>query len=162
MKAAADASPLIFLARIGKLDVLDEYDIVYVPSEVLEEIEAGLALGHSEALGVRERVESGRLKVARGGRLRGEWNLDRGEMAVLAIALRRRVDEVIVDDRPAIAAAKFLGLRAVSVPFLLLRARRDDRLSQADFEQALRRLLGEGYYLSTLLYERLLQASRQT
>ena len=161
MKAAVDASPLIFLARIGKLDVLDDYDVVYVPSEVLDEIEAGLALGHLEALVVRERVERGRLKVARGGRLRGEWNLDRGEMAALAIAVRRKVDEVLVDDRPAIAAAKFLGLRAVSVPYLLLRARRDDRLTQADFEGSLRRLLEEGYHLSTLLFERLLEASRK-
>ena len=162
MKAATNTSPLIFLTKIGRLDVLEQYDTVFVPSEVLAEIEAGRRLGHEEALSVEALVERGRLKVARGGGLRGEWNLDKGEMAVLALALRREVDEVVVDDRPAIAGAKFLGLRPVSVPFLLLRESRAGRMSQNDFERSLRDLLGSGYHLSTLLYERLLKEGRRT
>lgn len=160
MRAAIDASPLIYLTKIGRLDVLDEYEEILVPPEVLSEIECGLAAGHPEALEVRRLVEKGRLQVRKAGRPRTEWNLDRGEAAMLAIAHRAKVDEVITDDRAAIGVAKYLGLRPVSVPFLLLRQRRAGRLSQDDFEAALRRLLGAGYYLSPDLHERLIVAGR--
>lgn len=162
MRAASNASPLIFLAKIGRLGILGRYEVVYVPEEVMAEIEAGRRLGHAEALAVEALVDRGPVKVARGGRLRGEWNLGRGEMAVLAIAVRRKLDEVVVDDRAAIAAAKFLGLRTVSVPFLLLRERRAGGMSSEDFERALADLLRRGYYLSAPLYEKLIRSGRRT
>jgi len=88
-------------------------------------------------------------------------NLDPGEAAVLALARRAKVDEVVTDDRAAIGVAKYLGLRSVSVPFLLLRERRSGRLSQVAFETAaLRRLLGAAYYLSPDLHDRLVAAGR--
>lgn len=160
MRAAIDASPLIYLTKIGQLDVLDQYQEILVPPEVISEIERGLAAGHPEALEVKRLVETGRLRIRGGGRPRTEWNLDRGEAAVLALALHRKADEVVTDDRAAIGVAKYLGLRPVSVPFLLLRERRAGRLSQRDFEAALRRLLGTGYYLSPELHNRLVAAGR--
>ena len=78
MRGAVDASPLIYLSKIGRLDVLGQYDEVLVPPEVVEEIERGLTSGHMEALEVRQLVERGRLKVRKAGRPRTEWNLDRG------------------------------------------------------------------------------------
>lgn len=158
MRAVIDASPLTYLTRIGRLRVLDGYKEILVPPEVVSEIERGLAAGHTEALEVRRLVESGRLRVRKARRLRVEWNLDPGETAALALARQARVDEVIMDDRAAIGIAKYLGLRPVSVPFLLLRERRAGRMSQTDFETALRRLLGAGYYLSPELHDRLIKA----
>lgn len=160
MRAAVDASPLIYLTRLGRLSVLEAYETVLAPPEVIAEIERGLRSGHPEALEVRRLVESGQLRVQKGGKPRTEWNLDRGEAAVLALALRARVDEVIVDDRAAIAVAKYLGLRPVSVPFLFLRERRRGRMSQGAYERALRDLLAEGYYLSADLVQRLRDAGR--
>lgn len=161
MRAAIDASPLIYLTRIGRLDVLRQYEDVLVPPEVMSEIERGLEQGHVEALEVRKLVEGGRLRLRKAGRLRGEWGLDRGETAVLAIALKEKVDEVVVDDRAAIGVAKYLGLRPVSVPFLLLRERRSGRMSQESFERALRQLLSAGYYLSPDLHQRLVEAGHR-
>jgi len=68
MRAAIDASPSIYLTRIGRLDVLDEYDEILVPPEVLSEIERGLERGHPVALEVRRLVEKGRLRVHKAGR----------------------------------------------------------------------------------------------
>jgi len=161
MRTAVDASPLIYLAKIGRLDVLGPYAEVLAPPAVIAEVERGLERGHLEALQVRKLVETGRLHVRKSGRLRGEWNLDAGEKAVLALALKERVDEVVVDDRAAIGVAKYLGLRPVSVPFLLLRERRSGRLSQEAFRDSLDRLLSEGYYLSAKLYRELLAAGER-
>ena len=160
MKAAVDASPLIFLARIGALNLLAQYEEVVLPPEVLEEIERGPDRGHPEGLQVRRLVEQGTLRVRKAGRVREEWNLDRGEAAVLALALRIHADEVVIDDRAAINVAKYLGLRPVSVPFLLLRERRSGRTGQREFEALIRRLLSEGYYLSSDLHQRLVDAGK--
>ncbi|MGQ0796538.1 MAG: hypothetical protein ACT4OI_01545 [Methanobacteriota archaeon] len=160
MKAVVDASPLIYLIKIDRLDVLDQYAEVLIPPEVLSEIERGVAAGHTEALVVRRLVDAGHARVRKAGRPRTEWNLDPGEAAVLALALRAKVDEVVIDDRAAIGVAKYLGLRPVSVPFLLLRERRAGRLSQEGFETALRHLLSSGYYLSPDLHNRLLASGR--
>jgi len=161
MRAVIDASPLIYLMKIGRLDVLDRYQEILVPPEVISEIERGLPAGHPEALEVRHLIEKGLLRIRKGGRPRTEWNLDRGEAAVLALARRAKVDEVIADDRAAVGVAKYLGLRPVSVPFLLLRERRAGRLTQDDFEAALRRLVGTGYYLSPELHARLVSAGHK-
>ncbi len=160
MRAVVDASPLIYLTRIGKLGLLHQYDGVLVPPKVIAEVEHGLLAGHPEALEVRKLVEEGRLRVRKAGRPRTEWGLDPGEAAVLALSLKVRVDEVVMDDRAAIGVAKYLGLRPVSVPFLLLRERRAGRMSQDVFEASLRRLLTAGYYLSPELHHRLVEAGR--
>lgn len=161
MKAAIDGSPLICLTKIGRLDVLAQHEEILVPPEVLAEIERGRESGHSEALEVRSLVDDGVLRIRRGGRPRSEWNLDSGEAAVLALALRVKVDEVVTDDRAAIAVARYLGLRPVSVPFLLLRVGRSGRMTQEAFEETLRRLLSVGYYLSPELHHRLVEAGRE-
>ena len=160
MRAAVDASPLIYLTKIGELRLLRQYDEVLAPPEVIAEVERGLESGHPEALEVRKLVEDGSLQIRKAGRPRTEWALDRGEAAVLALALSLRVDEVVPDDRAAIGVAKYLGLKPVSVPFLLLRERRAGRMTQSAFEAALRRLLTAGYYLSPELHHRLVEAGR--
>lgn len=161
MKAVVDASPLIYLVKIGRLELLDQYEEILVPPEVLGEIERGLAAGHTEFLEVRRLLEGGRLRVRKAGKPRAEWNLGRGEAAVLALAVRATADEIVVDDRAAIGVAKYLGLRPISVPFLLLRERRAGRLTQPSFEGLLRQLLSTGYYLSPNLHQKLVDAGRE-
>jgi len=160
MKAAVNASPLIYMTRLARLDLLEQYSEVVVPPEVIAEIERGITSGHSEALEVRRLVEGRRLRIVKVRKVRTEWNLDPGETATLALAVQQKADEVVIDDRAAIAVAKYLGLRPVSVPFLLLRERRSGGLTQEAFEAALRRLLSEGYYLSAELHHRLNEAGR--
>jgi len=158
VKAVIDASPLIFLTKIRRLDVLRQYEAIFAPQQVVAELERGRESGHPEALEVRSLVEDGTIRIRKVGKVRSEWNLDRGEAAVIALAARMKVEEVITDDRAAIAVARYLGLRPVSVPFLLLRERRSGRMSQELFEATLRRLLTTGYYLSPELHRRLVEA----
>ena len=161
MRAITNTSPLIYLSRIGRLDLFRQYREVLIPEKVLEEIEAGRKRGHPEALDVRRLVRTGHARVVRVPKVRREWNLGPGETAAIALALRERVDEIVIDDRAAIAIAKFLGLRPVSIPFLLLRDRKKGQTRQQAFEAALRRLVGEGYYLSPDLVDRLIKEGRE-
>ena len=158
MKAVIDASPLIFLTKLERLDVLRQYEAVFAPPEVIAELERGREAGHPEALEISSLLDHGTIKMRKGGKVRSEWNLHQGEAAVIALAAKVKADEVITDDRAAIAVARYLGLRPVSVPFLLLRERRSGRMSRELFEVNLRRLLAAGYYLSPELHQRLVEA----
>jgi len=161
VKAVIDASPLIFLTKLERLDVLRQYEAIFAPPEVITELERGREAGHPEALEIRSRLDCGTIKIRKGGKIRSEWNLHQGEAAVIALAAKVRADEVIMDDRAAIAVARYLGLRPVSVPFLLLRERRSGRMSRELFDTTLRRLLAAGYYLSPELHQRLVEAGSE-
>ena len=153
-----NASPLISLARIGRLDLLRaEGRDVLIPAAVAEEIFAGPD-GDAASIALTARafnepvVSAQRVEVL-------EWGLGTGETAVLSLALDRGATAVI-DDREARAAARVLGVRLIGTLGVVIRARREDRipaaasviadlrraglrLDDALLRQALRELVGE-------------------
>ena len=124
-----NASPLISLAKIGRLDLLRsaERDVL-IPAAVAEEILAGPA-GDPASLALSagdlaERVPTAnRVEVV-------EWGLGAGETAVLSLALEMAATAVI-DDREARAAARALGFRLIGTLGVVIRARRDGRIPSA-------------------------------
>src|SRR5207302_10929572 len=111
MRAVTNTSPLIYLSRIGRLDLFRQYREVLIPEKVLEEIEAGRKRGHPEALDVQRLVRTGHARVVRVPKVRREWNLGPGEAGAIAVALRDRADEMVIDDRAAIVTARLFALR---------------------------------------------------
>lgn len=156
--AIVNASPLIFLAKLGRLDLLP------VPCgttrTVLSEVRAGAAKGFGDAAAMEALVVAGTLAVGepKEKRLPFEAGLHAGEVSVLRLALERGVTEVIVDNRIAIRTAKVLRLAPVSTPFLLLRARREGGIAAPAYEGLLERLVAHGYFLSAPMYRRLVEA----
>ncbi len=124
-----NASPLISLAKIGRLDLLRaaERDVL-IPAAVAEEILAGPAGDlASVALTARDLAEpvptASRVEVV-------EWGLGAGETAVLSLALDRGATAVI-DDREARAAARSLGVPLIGTLGVVIRARREGRIPSA-------------------------------
>lgn len=162
LDAVTNASPLIFLAKLGDLELLPE-EVATTPL-VLEEVHAGDPKDHPEVDLIDTVVDQGRIRSieAEPSQLPREVaGLHEGEASVLALARERDVSEVIVDDRVAIRTAKALGLSPVSTPFLLLRATRQGALTTDGFERRLDQLLEHGYHLSPRLYRRLREAAEQ-
>jgi hypothetical protein len=124
-----NASPLISLAKIGRLDLLHaaERDVL-IPAAVAKEILAGpTGDPASIALTARDLAEpiptASRVEVV-------EWGLGAGETAVLSLALDRGATAVI-DDREARAAARSLGVRLIGTLGVVIRARREGRIPSA-------------------------------
>ena len=106
MMIIANATPLIYLHRIGQLDLLHQlFTQVMIPEEVARELQMGQ---HGEAtipelpwilvMSVQHRSTVDVLAQ----------DLDQGEAEVLALALEHAADQVIMDDALARTAATLL------------------------------------------------------
>lgn len=161
MKAVADTSPLIFLSKLGLLELLPRP--TGTTPAVLREVAAGRPVGNAEADAVEQEVKGGRLVVVKPPRRRidAASGLDATEAGVLVLALDQGVRRILVDDLAAIKAARLLGLEPRSTPFVLLEAHRQQRLDRAQYRAHLEALLQNGYFLSPRLYQRLVEAAHE-
>ncbi|MEP7307498.1 MAG: DUF3368 domain-containing protein [Acidobacteriota bacterium] len=125
-----NASPLISLAKIGRLDLLREAEReLLIPAAVATEILAGPADDPaSVALTAGELPDPvpsvSRIEVV-------EWGLGAGETAVLSQALDRGATAVI-DDGEARTAARSLGVRFIGTLGVVIRARKEGRILPSD------------------------------
>jgi len=158
--AVVNTSPLIFLGKLARLEALEVFDRVYTTPEALREVMAGAPEGHGEALAVQAAVERGAITIRRApAQASPPPGLGPGELSVLALA--RRVDDatVVVDDLAAIKAARGVGLRVRSTPFILLDNIEAGRMDPEEFGEVLDSLLRAGYFMGPRLYMALRDAA---
>jgi len=165
MRVAINASPLLFLARLGVLNILNMYEEVYCTSEVLSEILRGIELGYGDAILVKKIVDEGRIKEMKTKeqleRYEELLGLHRGEISTLLAARELKLDQVIVDDRRAIKVAKYFGLKPLSTPFVLLEALKRGNIGCSTFERYMGKLIDFGYRISPKLYMEILKRARE-
>lgn len=153
----ADASPLVGLAKIGRLDLLHRLAVeIWVPTVVWQEIvERGAgrpevpALTASLAHCVRE-PDPEEFATFRG-------QVDGGEAAALALAARRPEALLLMDDQRGRAAAERYGFRYFGTLGLLLRAKRADLISSVKAEAE--SLLRHGLHLDPTVIRQVLRAA---
>lgn len=161
MKAVVDTSPLILLAKLGRLPLLP--GPCGTTPLVLKELEGDARAPRPEVAAVRRLVEAGQLLVqgAEPLSIGRQFGLAVAEASVLQLALDRKVGRAIVDDKAAMRAAKALGLAVTSTPFLFLEARRSGAITLPEFAGLLDRLVAERYFLSAPLYRSLLDLAAE-
>ncbi|MEE9151192.1 MAG: hypothetical protein V3U20_05075 [Thermoplasmata archaeon] len=161
MKAAINASPLIFLAKLEMLDCLRLYENVYTTGLVIEEIEMGLQKGYQEALLIRKLIDPGFIIVKKIKSEKEGFGLHPGELSVNDLAKKLKIKELIMDDRKAISVAKYFGLKVVSSPYLLLKNLKAKRIDYEEFVDAFEGLIGLGYFISPNLYVKILEKAKE-
>ena len=80
-----------------------------------------------------------------------------GELSVIQLAKKLKIDIIIVDDNAALNVAKYFGLKPISTPYLLTMAVKSKILNKEDFKSALEKLISFNYYLSPTLYNKILK-----
>lgn len=117
-----NASPLITLAKIDRLDLLEGLaPAILVPAEVRLEVLAG---PHNDP--ARRALESGWGQAVAAAQIAPdvlEWDLGAGETEVIAVALERPGAGVILDDARARACASSFSLPLVGTIGVVMRAR---------------------------------------
>ncbi len=149
MRAVADATPLIALALLGRLDLLRQiFDEVIVPSAVYDEVTSrGFERPGAEELTQADwiRVRSAKAAPSIEPMLLG---LDAGEIEVLQLAQEIQPDWVLIDERHARRVARAMGLPIKGTLGILLAAVLAELLSKEEALDALRQLLDKGIRVS--------------
>lgn len=152
----SNASPLVNLARIGRLELLrDLFGEMCVPDAVWEEVvvagegQPGAQLLAQARWVVRRQVQNRSLVQA----LRQE--LDAGEAEAIVLALELKADLLLMDERLGRETAQHLGLKPTGVIGVLIEAKRRGVLPEVrPLLDALRDQAG--FRVSERLYERVL------
>jgi predicted nucleic acid-binding protein len=150
-----NSSPLISLARIDRLDLVESLGPrVVVPATVMREIEAGSARDSA----IRTIRNSARLSVVPDVDIPAAvttWRLDPGESQVLAAALLQPGAGVVIDDRAARKGAALLSIPLIGTLGIIALARRRGIIEAA--APIYRSLRGAGLFLSPALIKAVLQ-----
>ena len=157
----ADATPLIYLAKVNRLELLDIFDEVIIPYEVKAEVvDAGKA-NNTDAYSI-EKLLNTTIKVKQVQKfLDIPIAIHKGEKAVISLAKELRIDEVLMDDKIARNAAELLGLKPRGTIYLLLKALELDKLSLNEFLDTLEDMLRHGFRLKEEILIEVIKKARE-
>lgn len=145
-----NASPLILLGKIGRLDLLERLSPVFeIPSAVASEIRRG-PQNDAAKIWLDNRAITARIvqtTVPRTDLL--AWDLGSGETAVLAHCYGHADCRAVLDDRAARTCAGVYGIRVIGTVGILIRAKRSGYIDL--LEPELSRLVKCGSLLSTAI-----------
>lgn len=139
----ANTTPLIALANIGRLDILEKiYGNILIPRAVMNEIisePAKRRVNDSKWIRVEDIEDTSQKKMYKA-------KLHEGEVEVMILAQEKNADLVIIDDNAAKKTAKYLGLKVTGTLGVLLRAKREGILDR--ITPVIDELIKDGLYIS--------------
>lgn len=154
MKLVSNSSPLIALAKIEMLYVLDE---VVIPKVVFDEVTK------PEKEYAKELHEWGNDKVIEVKNRKAveylEMLIDKGEAETVVLAEELNADAVLIDDLKARKIAKFRGLKVIGTIGILLNA--VDKGFINDIKPLLDELIKQKIRISEELYEHALELANE-
>ena len=110
MKIVSNSSPLIFLAKIGKLDFLKGYSLL-VPEQVIDEV-IGRNKEKDSSVLIEGWLQKNKVTIKKTELLRSlPAGLGDGEKAAISLAMTEGVNAILIDERKARRTAKLLGLK---------------------------------------------------
>ena len=159
----SNSSPLIWLAKIGRLTLLKTlFGEVVIPRRVYEE--ATLERQSADAVLIGKAVEDGWIKVSgekmeEAGVLADVSGVHLGEAEAILLA-QKLGTELIIDEREASITAQMFGVRPIGTIAVLLLALARGQLVLNEFKECLDRLIASGFWLSIDVYNKALEEAR--
>lgn len=157
-RVVSNTSPLIHLAKIGRLDLLKHlFNETIVPEAVYREsvVEGGNrkdAVKISEAEWIKvQKIKDDKLKRAL------MIDLDEGEAEAIVLALEEHADLIILDDYEGRIVARTLGLKVTGTIGILIKAKREGMIQSLKNE--IDKLMRTGFWMNKKLYKRILEES---
>jgi len=164
----SNATPLIYLARIGKLTLLQKiYNEIQIPPEVkIEVINQGKAEKYSDAYVIEEALNQGWLKEhkltqennKKAKALMEITGIDLGESQVIILAKQKKEKEALIDQSDVRKIAKHLGLDPRGTIYILITATKNNLITKDEAKQTVAELLNANFYLSAKTYHEALEA----
>ncbi len=167
MPIISNASPLIWLSKVGKLSLLKKlFGEVLIPEEVYKEaVEKGLEEGFSDAFVIKESVDNGWIKVVKldedGEKLcrkimehASEIHLGEAQAIILA---RKNKTLLLMDESSGRAFAEAMGLKVRGTLYIIIEALRKGLLDKNNAKETVLMLASKGFRIEPKLLARLLR-----
>lgn len=153
--AVSNASPLDFLAKIGRLDLLKTFaGRIIIPQHVfLEVVEKAVGKGLPSAAVIQRGVQDGWIEVKdppEDGLLMQLINVRGvhvGEAYAIRLAKAEGVKHILIDDRVGADLAEVEGLQPIGTVAILIHACRENYIRFPDFIECLSKLERKGFWL---------------
>lgn len=154
-KAVCNASPIIGLSIIGKLDLLWQiFDEVFIPEEVYNEVTDNNNLKNFGEYELKEVVKNQNIKLYKIQNTafieQMYGRLHKGELEVMIAAKELKISRVIIDDRPARNFSETMLLKSIGLIGILITAKKLGLILEV--KKYLDILIEAGYRISNKLY----------
>ena len=159
----SNATPLIYLAKVGRIGLLRKiFGEVFIPEEVkIEVVDTGKELGERDSYVIERAITEGWLRVLGAEMMEIPIKLESGETAVLSLAKRLGLDEVLVDEISARTAARLLDLTPRGTVFVLLKALQMREIDLNEFLDLLNQMIKQGFRLKEEVYVEAVREARR-
>ncbi len=149
---ASDASPLICLAKAGKLYLLRElFGKVVIEEEVKwETIERGKEEGAPDALVIEDAVKDGWIEVEKVEEVKSFSGIHKGEHECLAL----------IDEEDGREVGRAMGLKVRGSLHVLKKAVEKGLMSKDGAMRTVDEMIGDGFRISTRIYAKFLEDIR--
>lgn len=164
MTLVFDATPLIYLAKVNKLHLLEKIDAeLIIPHSVFEEVVVkGRELGKPDASIIERLINEGIFKIEETGesgfynKLKENENLSHADIEVLFLA-RERNCTAIMDEDYARRIAEAEGIHCRGTIYLIFSLLKRDVIGKEDTRETVDKMIESGWYCSTDLYAKILR-----
>lgn len=144
-KVACNASPLIFLAKIERLDLLNAYEL-HLPHQVEAEILKGSKSKKEDSGLIAQYLKANKIEPVKIPLLKDlPHSLGTGERAVISLAVKEGIKRVFIDESKARTVARFKGLKPKGTLGVLWDAHRTGRIDTKTLEILMLGLIQKGY-----------------
>lgn len=154
MSIVSNSSPLILLAKIGRFDLLRQYENMFIPNAVYMEVCIhGKSLPGSEE--VERAIQEGWIRIRKAKALPElEFLLGRGEAEAITLAKSLNLP-ILIDDRKGRILARKMNLTVFGTLGVLINAYKHGLIE--DFESEVQKLVNAGIRISPILLRKLLE-----
>jgi predicted nucleic acid-binding protein len=161
----SDSTPLIYLAKIGRLNLLrGVFEKIYVPEAVFNEaVTQGKELNMSDAFIIEKAVGIWIIKELVDPKVDAEFRfldtntkLGSGEKEALKLCKQLNAVYFIADDREARSVSRILNIKPIGTCGILIQTFRQASITEGEALQILDDLVKVGFRISSAVYRRIL------
>jgi len=164
----SNATPLIYLAKMDKLNLLVElFEAIQIAPEVKKEcVDRGKQRHYGDAEIIDRYIREGKIKIhslstktlKKSEELADLFQIDKGEAQSIILAKEKEETQILIDQTHARKAAKFMGLTPRGTLYVLLKLVDRNIISKNEAIKLLNDLINSNFFVSVRIYQKVLEA----
>lgn len=154
----SNSTPLIYLAKIGKLNLLKTlFKEIIIPKEVYEEVVVeGKNKKYFDALRIEKAVKEGWIKVKKivlDNEVKSlAPEIEIGEVSLISLAKKLKPNLILIDDASARTITESFGFKVKGTLYVLLRAYKKKLINKKEVKDLINKLIFSGFRISQEIY----------